>query len=166
MRFPHQIVALFDPPATGTLLVITVGNPLRADDGAGPFVAAAAQPRPGLTVLDAGEHPENIFDRATAVRPARIIFIDAADFGGVPGEVRVLPGETLSDHTLSTHRFPLPAVARILAEDTGAGVAFVGIQPATVAFGEKLSPQVQRAAEELIMLINGSAGDTHQSTKG
>ncbi len=163
---PPEITRLFDPPAAGALVVITVGNTLRSDDGVGPFIAAAASPRRGMAILNAGETPEDIIEEATAHQPGRVVIIDAADFGGRGGEIRLLPEAAMVSHTLSTHRFPLPAIARILAMDTGAAIHFVGIQPVSTAFGEGLSPQVRKAATELIFLLNGPTDGRHLSNRG
>lgn len=150
-----EITTLFNSDS-GITLVITVGNLLRSDDGVGPYIAGAiSSPKREIIVLDAGDRPENILDRAVEVKPAKTIIVDAADFGGVPGELRIIPEYSIPDNPLSAHSFPLRIVARLLAEDTGSEVFFLGIQPETMAFGEGLSPKVKRAAEEIIKLIEG-----------
>ncbi len=151
---PAEIKTMLDPPAGGLLLVVTVGHLLRGDDGVGPSIAAAVtSPRPGIVLFDAGEHPERILDRGTTLRPVRTIIIDAADFGGQPGECRLLSDGEVSDRTVSTHQFPLAIVARLLAGDTGGEVIFLGIQPASVALGGGLTEAVRRTAEELAGLL-------------
>ncbi len=151
-----DISSLFSPRGDGNLLIVTVGNQLRSDDGVGPYIAARLHPaRTDVIVRDVGERPEDILDDTREVRPAATVFIDAADFGGRPGEVRIIPPEEVSDVILSTHSFPLIAVAKILADETGSDSIFLGIQPVTVAFGEGLSPAVRETAELLVELING-----------
>lgn len=148
-----EITELFNP-AAGITLVITVGNPLRSDDGAGPYIAGKiASPRENIIVMNAGDRPENIIDKAVELKPFQTIIIDAADFGGVPGEMRIIPEHAIPDKPLSTHSFPLRIISRLLAEDTGSEVFFLGIQPESMVFGEGLSPKVRGAAEEIIKLI-------------
>ncbi len=149
-----NLVNLLTPQEFSRTLIITVGNGFRADDGAGPYIASALKPSSKLFVLDAGYSPENIIDQAIKLLPDRIIFIDAADFGGVPGELRLIDSEHIPQVSLSTHSMPLPVVSKILQEDTKAKVYFIGIQPESVAHQEGLSRQVQLAAEELIKQIN------------
>lgn len=141
-------------PIKGVNLIIAVGNPYRFDDGVSQYIAARLSRRGRLVVIDAEYSPENIIDEACALKPSNIVIIDAADFSGAPGEVRVIAKEHISDFTLSTHTVPLGAVARILADETGAPVRFLGIQPKNVSFGEGLSAEVKSAADEIISGIN------------
>ena len=150
-----DVIELLKPESSGTLLVITVGNLLRSDDGVGPHIAAQAKrPRNGIIILDAGERPEDIVGKATEVRPGRVVIIDAADFAGEPGEVRAIPEEFMPENPLSTHRFPLRVISRLVTEDTGARVDFICIQPESVGFGEGLSDTVRSSAEEMVMMLS------------
>lgn len=153
-----EIEALFNPgfnSGSGLTLVITIGNNLRSDDGVGPYIAGKiSSPRKNIIVMNAGDRPENIIDSAVESRPSQTIIIDAADFGGLPGEMRIIPEYAIPDKPLSTHSFPLRIISRLLAEDTGSEVFFLGIQPESMAFGEGLSLKVMRAAEEVIKLIS------------
>ncbi len=150
-----DVIELLKPESSGTLLVITVGNLLRSDDGVGPYIAAQAKkPKNGIIILDAGERPEDILWKAIEVRPERVVIIDAADFGGEPGEVRVIPEEFMSENPISTHRFPLRVISRLVTEDTGARVDFICIQPESVGFGEGLSDTVRSSAEEIVTMLS------------
>ncbi len=152
-----DIIELLKPALSGTLLVITVGNPLRSDDGVGPYIAATIKrPQSRLIILDAGERPEDILWKAIAIRPERLVIIDAADFAGEPGEVRAIPEELLPENPISTHRFPLRVISGLVAEDTRARVDFVCIQPETVGFGEDLSDTVRSSAAEIVMMLTAS----------
>jgi len=146
---------LFEPQEIGTTFVLTVGNLFRSDDGVGPFIAKhVPHPRGHIRILDAGDKPENCIDRATELKPVRSVIIDAADFGGRPGEIRLIPEEAIPDTMLSTHTFPLRIIAKILAEDTGSPVFFLGIQPKTMDFGEGLSPEIRSAADEIVRMLS------------
>ncbi len=135
-------------------LIITVGNFFRADDGVGPYIASGLRQSSRLSVIDAGYTPENIIDQAIELSAQRIIFIDAADFGGAPGELRLIDGEHIPEVSLSTHSIPLPVVSRILYADTQAEIYFIGIQPKSVEYKEGLSGEVKSAADALIRHIN------------
>jgi hydrogenase 3 maturation protease len=139
----------------GSTLIITVGHPLRGDDGVGPYIAQNIfSPKEHIFLLNAGERPENIVDRAAGVMPARTIIIDAADFGGDPGEARLLSEEEIPGDTLSTHAFPLGVIARILARDTGSEIFFLGIQPGNMEWNTGLSSPVKETAQEIIRLMS------------
>jgi hydrogenase 3 maturation protease len=150
-----DLIELLKPESSGTLLVITVGNLLRSDDGVGPYIAEQAKrPKNGIIILDAGERPEDIVWQAIEVGPGRVVIIDTADFAGEPGEVRAIPEEFMPENPISTHRFPLRVISRLVTEDTGARVDFICIQPENVGFGEGLLDTVRSSAEEIVMMLS------------
>ena len=139
----------------GRTVIITIGNSLRADDGVGPFIGRKVPDRDGLLVLDALMNPENIVEDAIAYQPGKMIVIDAADFGGAPGEIRVIPLDQLQHYTvLSTHHFPVHVSLGIIREETGADLTILGIQPASVEFGEAMSAEVRETAQTVIDYLN------------
>jgi len=136
-----------------SLLLITVGNDLRGDDGVGPYIAENLSPSRGdFFLIDAGGQPESILDSAEATGAREVIIIDAADFGGLPGEARLFGIDAIPETTMSTHIFPLPVIARLMEKDMGCRVRFLGIQAATFAFGAPLSEAVKKTADELLAL--------------
>jgi hydrogenase 3 maturation protease len=145
--------------AEGLTVILTVGNPLRRDDGAGPYIAGKARKSAAVRMIDAGERPEDFMEKVIAMEPASIVFIDAAEFGGSAGEIRVLPEHIIPDTGLSTHAFSLRFLAALLRENTGARITFIGIQSGDAGFGEGLSPGVQRACDEIAAQIGLCAGD-------
>lgn len=73
------------------LLAITIGNRFRSDDGVGPFIARQIKKsKKNVIVINAEDKPENIIDRAIQLKPCKVIIIDAANFGGMPGEIRLI----------------------------------------------------------------------------
>lgn len=142
------------PKGQGKTLIITVGNPLRSDDGVGPYIAEKhLRLKAGLVLQDVGDKPENGIDQAVNSKANKVVIIDAADFGGEIGEARLIPTELIPRTTLSTHTFPLPVIAKMIEEDTKAKVIFIGIQPAKVELGEGLSSAVRTTADKIIELI-------------
>ena len=139
-------------------LFITVGNDLRADDGVGPYIYNQCRNKNNeCQIINAGDKPEGIIDQAIALNPKKIVIIDAADFGGVPGEARIIKHELIPDTTLSTHTFPLRVIAKIIEDDTKAPVSFLGIQPKSVGFEEELSEEVKKVADQIIEMLNQKA---------
>lgn len=140
----------------GRTLLITLGSPLRADDGLGPFVGGRLKlARPDMLLLDAGTAPENIAQTAIDWEPDKIILLDAADFGGRAGEVRVIPLEEINRRTtLSTHSFPLSLTLSVIKEDTGAELVLVGVQVKSLEHAERLSPEVEESALNLVRYFN------------
>ena len=152
---PDDIEKLLLHPVSGVTLVITVGNAYRSDDGVGPYIAGGVTfPKRHIVILNADDRPENIIDKAIGLCPKRTVIIDAADFSGSPGEVRLIPEEAVPDIIHSTHRFPLNIVSRVIADDTGSEIFFLGIQYKSIAFGEVLSPNVLNTARKIIGMIS------------
>ena len=136
------------------LLIITIGNSYRSDDGVGPYIASKIKKcKKNLIVLNAEDKPENIINEATRLKPGKIVIIDAADFGGMPGEIRLIEKKDIPDTSLSTHSFSPNILAAIIEEDTGADVLFLGIQPESIRFGEGISKPVKEAAKRIIFYL-------------
>ncbi len=148
--------AALAPAQGGRTLLMTLGSELRADDGVGPYLSSLVKfRRDGLRLIDAGTVPESVAQTAIDWKPAKIILVDAADFGGEPGELRVIALEDINKHTLvSTHNFPLSVTFSVVKEDTGAELAVIGVQAASLDHREALSPAVKAAADELAAYFN------------
>lgn len=136
--------------------MVTLGSALRADDGAGPFIAGRIKfKNPSFLLIDAGTTPENITHDAINFKPDKIIIIDAASFGGLAGELSVIPLDKINQHTvISTHSFPLSVTFSIVKEDTGAELAVVGVQAKSLDYREGLSPEVEETALKLAQYFN------------
>ncbi len=144
-------------PEEGILLLVTVGNDLRGDDGAGPYIAKHLDIRSDRIVLyNAGMHPENSVDAADQVRPAKVVFIDAANWEGKVGEVRLVPEELIPVQTVSTHMFPLSTIGALMRQDGHCEVYYLGIQLASANLGDTMSPAVQSSCDKLIHYLQKS----------
>jgi Ni,Fe-hydrogenase maturation factor len=53
----------------------------------------------------------------------------------------------------SSHTLPLPVLGNFLAEELGCQVEYLGIQAGQLEFDSTLSPEIQRAVEEIIMEV-------------
>lgn len=150
----NNIKEIFKVNSKQKLLIITIGNILRSDDGIGPFIAKAVGQLPGnIKIYNVDKNPEKMIDAASDFLPDRIVIIDAANFRGKPGEIREIPSELIPDSALSTHTFPLKAIFKIIEEDTGAEIHFIGIQPKIMSMGETMSEEVIKAGETIINII-------------
>jgi hydrogenase 3 maturation protease len=148
------------PAPEGVTLIIMVGNALRRDDGAGPYIFNHIQRTDDrIRLMNVADRPEDSIDEAVALAPVKTVIIDAADFGGAPGEARIIPQEQIPDSTLSTHTFPLKIITGILEEDTGSEVFFLGIQPADISWGEGLTAEVKKTADTIIGILE--KGERH-----
>jgi hydrogenase 3 maturation protease len=128
-------------------MVLTVGNTLMGDDGAGPFLAQLleATPAAGWSVLDGGATPENVTHIVRAEAPDHVLLVDAADMQLPPGSVcRIDEADVAKQFLITTHAIPLDVLIASLRE-TVPRVTFVGIQPAVVAFFGDMTPRIKSA---------------------
>ncbi len=137
----------------GSNLIITVGNSFRSDDGVGPYIGANLKRIKGLKVINAGINPENIIDEVIDLKPKKIFIFDAADFGANPGEVRLIPKESIPESTISTHSIPLNVITELIASSIDTAIFFIGIQTRSVEMKEGLSDEVRKAADEIAAII-------------
>jgi len=145
-RFEEQMVHFLD----GRICLVGIGNRCWRDDGAGSVLAEALEKCPEFDAMDAGFVPENHLEVIARKKPDRVLFIDATDFGGAPGQVRLLFPDKVAPSGLSTHAGSLKMLAEYLQARTRAQVALLAIQPADTAAGDSLSPEVSRALKVLV----------------
>ncbi|MEI8631297.1 hydrogenase maturation peptidase HycI [Vibrio sp. PP-XX7] len=132
-------------------ILLTVGNSMMGDDGAGPYLAELFRKTPidGWEVLEGGTMPEDTLHLIRQIKPARVLVVDAADFGEKAGEIRIIDPDTIADmFMVSTHSLPLNFLLDELKTFVPV-VTFVGIQPAAVAFGFPMTEMVQTAVETI-----------------
>jgi len=139
------------------LAVIAIGNELMGDDGVGPVI---------LKILSEKDIPESVdlIDGGTGgisllhivKNYGKVIFIDCADFGGAPGEIRVFtPLEINSVKEMrrySLHEVDLMEVIR-LSQKIGEApehILLIAVQPKRVNMNMRLSLEVATAIPQAV----------------
>jgi hydrogenase 3 maturation protease len=149
------------PMLDGRVVIVCIGNELRGDDAVGPYVAGLLEPAGSVKVVDCGETPENYLGVIADFRPEKLVIIDAAYFGGSPGEIKVVKKSDIGGGGASTHDAILTLFADYIEARTGAETFFVAIQPENSELGSGLSPAVEAAGRRLAAMFNelfGTAG--------
>jgi hydrogenase maturation protease len=144
--------------SAGRLCLLGVGNRDRRDDGVGSLIAERLTERVGVQAINAGAVPENYLEKVARSCPDTVLIIDAVDFGGHPGEIRLLNSESIGPAGISGHALSLGMTAEYLAARTQARVALIAIQPADVGSGSALSDAVSRAAEIVVTAVSAALG--------
>ncbi len=137
----------------GRVCVFGFGNRMWGDDGVGSHLAESLQGAPGIDVVDGGFVPENHMEAVVSTDPDAILLVDATDFGGAPGEFRLLQGSELAMCGVSTHAGSPKMLSLYLANRTGAKIALLAIQPANSQEGPQLSLAVQAAVNYLTKIL-------------
>lgn len=139
--------------------VIGIGNPLRRDDGIGILLLKKVMEKKH-------EIPENIeyIDGGTSYlslihdleRFDIVVFIDAVDFGGKPGDSKIFDYEEVIskkiNFNISTHGEDIAQIIT-LSEDIDVipeRIVFFGVQPKNVSFGDDISDELSSKVNVLI----------------
>lgn len=132
-------------------LVLTVGNGMMGDDGAGSLLAQMMTQTPidEWDILSGGAAPENVLHRVREAAPEQVLLVDAADMDLPPGSIRRIPEDKLDDlFMFTTHTLPLTFLIQALREFVPQ-VELIGIQPEVVAFGYPMSERVREAVSQV-----------------
>lgn len=132
-------------------ILLTVGNGMMGDDGAGVLLAQMlhAHPLENWTVISGGSAPENVVHHLRDVDVSRVLIVDAADMDLPPGSIRFIHADRLEDpFFMTTHTLPLTFLIESLREFVPQ-VDLVGIQPSVVAFGFPIAEDVRLAVEQI-----------------
>jgi len=153
--------------AAKRLFVLGVGNPGRADDGAGSLCVRLLQRKIADTqartsschgerrtleeieVLDGGGVPESATGLIRKFRPTHVLIVDAAAGGQDRGTIFFINKKKIPDDDPTTHRIPLAHLVRYLEESVGCRVILLGIEPRCMSQGKPMSPAVRKSAEIL-----------------
>ena len=121
---------------------------------AGVFHGQVASGNKPLLDGRADPAPENLAERAARNSPRTVVLIDAADFDGEPGELRLVDPEELG-WTLggATHAPSLELLATYLKERCDARTIMLVAQPASTEFGTDISPALKGAASRAASIL-------------
>ncbi|MBI4651778.1 hydrogenase 3 maturation endopeptidase HyCI [Candidatus Desantisbacteria bacterium] len=141
------------------ILIVGVGNVLRADDGVGPYIISCfKEKKVGFDLLDTGTTPENFTEDIIKLKPEIIIIIDAAYMNKKPGEICFFNGDSIPETSISTHNISMRVISGLWKNLTNAEINFIGIEPENTNWEEDISQIVKKSADKLISLFLISAG--------
>lgn len=132
------------------ILFVGIGNLLKSDDGAGVYISRRIRETENISALTVEMCIENYIGKINSLQPDILVLIDCADMGEPPGTIKLLKLDEIKDFTTNTHNISLKKISEFF----NAQVFILGIQPLSVAFGEKISYIVARSAKNIIKQIN------------
>jgi len=137
------------------IVILGIGNLLLKDEGVGVHLVRALQKEglpQGVEVIDGGTSPEAVY---LAAGCDKLIIVDAARGGGLPGKVYRLTLEDLKPDgrggpLLSGHELDLfPCLLALEPEERPKEVVILGIEPKEIRWGLGLSPELEAELERL-----------------
>jgi hydrogenase 3 maturation protease len=137
------------------VVVIGMGNELRADDAVGLHVVRLLKPffHEKLKVFEGHMTPEAFIGPACASHPTHVLIVDAAELGQKPGAWQVLSKNNVEQGLFTTHTIPAVEIAAEIQRRCSAAVVFIGIQPKSRDISLDLSRECQKTAEEISEII-------------
>jgi len=137
------------------LAVLGIGNSLRGDDALGLKVLKLLRSRVPRSVrlIDCGTMPENFTGEVKRFKPSHVLLVDAASFNAKHGVVKLVPPEEISGVAVSTHALPLSMFAEVVQKTVKAKVLLLGVQPKKVDFMEGLTPELEKAVQEIAKVL-------------
>ena len=142
--------------------IIAVGNPLRKDDGIGLILLDYLQKDSShfsefVSFIDGGTGGLNLLYLMN--RYDRIVFLDAVDFQGQPGESRFFSLDEIKSQkhvsSVSTHNEDLFQIIRLGKElnECPNDIFVFGVQPANVSFGKGLTKELQKKLDSIFYAL-------------
>lgn len=137
------------------VVVIGMGNELRADDAVGLHIVRLLRPftNDRLKIFEGQMTPEVYIGPACAFHPTHVLIVDAAELGKKPGAWKILSSDSVEQGLFTTHSIPAVEVAAEIQRRCGAFVVFLGIQPKSRDISLNLSSECQQAAEDIAEII-------------
>jgi len=136
------------------IVVFGIGNELRRDDAIGLYIAKELKERENdfMIVFITDTVPENFIGLIGIIKPTHVVLIDAADFSGGIGEVRIIEKEDITAKSVffSTHSVPLDKIMDYITTEYGCKVVIIGIQPGDVSFGTGISDGMKKAIKYVV----------------
>jgi len=135
------------------VVILGVGNTLKGDDAAGPAVCERLSRRVSARVIDAGATPENYIGPILEAAPDVLFIVDAVDFGGCPGQIRLCTPDQIRTPALCTHALSLNLAIDLIRHERMLEVYLIGIQADGMKLGDGLSPAASSAVETLVSVF-------------
>ena len=134
--------------------VIGIGNELKGDDAFGKLVLDELERRGcRKLLLFGGNSPEGMLHRLRGKKIETLWIVDAADFGGNPGELAVT--EKLPEKiVVSTHSTSLAQLVKYVKKEHGVKkTKIVLAQAKNIEFGAAVSEEIKKTVKEAVSLL-------------
>ena len=146
----------------GNVLIVGIGNELRADDGLGPALVSRIQPKIKATCLDVGSSPENYIGKIVKLSPEVILFVDAVSMNEIPFTVKLIREDEIPEYGFSTHNMSPKLMIDNIKSQIKTKIFMLGIQPQNLEFGQEISKGVLDRLDSLESILVEILGDNEE----
>lgn len=123
--------------------IIGIGNPLKKDDNIGNLIVdrLSKEIKDNNSIfVKAYLTPENYMQSLKKSKPKKIYFVDAVEFKGSTGEVKLFDLSEIILNNLTTHNIPITFYKDHFPK---AEIKLIGIKVKETGFGEELSKDIK-----------------------
>ena len=139
------------------IAVLGLGNPLRTDDGLGPFIVEKMITKhPDVFIENVGSVPEAFARPLAEFGADRVIMVDAADMRKPVGHIELVTKDRIGGIAISTHSMPLSFLMMYLEDATNGQTILLGIQPRNIDFGEGLTSEIEEVSRKVILILDNT----------
>jgi hydrogenase maturation protease len=164
----EQLQQLFQ----GRVCLMGLGNVTYEDDGFGVRLAEAlisSAPAVGnrCRVIIAGTTPEWLIGRVVGEHSDHVVFLDAVEFGGLPGSAVLLDSDEMAARfpQISTHKLSLGLLAKQVEANGRTKAWLLGVQPESLRLREELTPTVRATLELLLDLLKAGLSSSSRGNE-
>lgn len=162
-KFDKEFVSVLDSfiSTADTLAILGIGNELNGDDAVALYVTKhllGMDPVPEwVHIFYCEKAPEHFLGKLDALRPNRVLVLDAADMDAPPGSIAIIPKEAIwGGFNFSTHTLSLTLLEEFLSGSSPVedfSLMFIGIQPKQMLFDTPLSDECKTSADEFALFL-------------
>ena len=138
------------------LVVVGVGNPIREDDNVGLTILQGLQGKLSgeVLLLECEMVPEGYLLDIEEFKPTHVLLVDSAVLGREPGDADLVKvTEVAAFSAVSSHMLPLRLFCEYVEKSTGAKIRLMLVEPKSMGFGERLTPELQMASAQITELL-------------
>lgn len=130
-----------------------MGNPLKKDDNIGNLIVDNLSQEikdKNFVFIKAYQTPENYLAPLKKIKPKKAYIIDAVEFKGPAGEVKVFDLNEISLSNTTTHNIPVTIYKDYFPHTK---IKIIGIKVEDTSFGEELSEEIQGSFDKILREI-------------
>jgi len=138
------------------VVIAGIGNPIRNDDYIGVKIVHELKNKvpSRVQIYECETVPESFLEPIIELNPTHVLLIDAAILRLKPGTIRLInPEQIINFSPITSHTLPLRVFCEFIKKTTESKIALLLIEPKNTDFGEKISTEVQKAAEKILTLL-------------
>ncbi len=160
MSLREELRGFLSVPKDKRVVLVGIGIQIRHDDVVGLKVLELLEGKlpPSVLLLPTETVPESYTGVIRDFLPTHVLLIDAAHFGGFPGEGRIISPRMIANVSVSTHSLPLNIFINYIQKSICPNVALLGIQGVNIDLGEGITPEVEEGAKIIAEILSDLLG--------